>query len=95
MIDQFLLTSLECRVLSELIARSHISAMSCPQLAKYSGSALSSVYVIIRRLAFQGYVRRREVKTESGKPLVVYSITRTGIKARARFAAACGLKETP
>lgn len=84
------ISPLQCRVLSALEMQGELSSHN---LVLFTSVTRNVLYVLASRLAQEQYVRRREtvLPGHNGKQ-TLYSITARGKKARATFAADCGLR---
>lgn len=84
----FTMSPLQCRVLSLVAEIGGQSGVSCTRLAVFAHISRPVLYVLVRRLAFKKWLRRRRVRVPGGNSMqVLYAVTATGLKARERYAA--------
>jgi hypothetical protein len=91
--NSFTMSPLQCRVVSFLAFDGGRKGISCTDLAKIAGIERAVLYVLVRRLATQKWVRRRQARVPGrNEHQVLYAVTAAGMKARARYARELGLE---
>lgn len=89
----FIMSPLQCRVLSLLAAHGGSDGISCTRLAKLARISRPVLYVLVRRLAAKRWAKSQRVvmrgpgRRDTPTTHVLYAVTAAGLRARQRYAA--------